>query len=161
MLLPLLRRPENVPRQLITFAVNYSHEMFADHPHPLALPLSTSDYVSVLQTAPPPQIAVDQMMLDKFSQLMLNISVSWCITHHTHPTLSYLHTILSYFIPYKLYMVTVPSQHLTWHYPIFTQYHPIFRPCCRIIIRIVFNDFTLYTVNFRLIVSTVYRSSHL
>jgi len=76
MLLPLLRRPENVPRQLITFAVNYSHEMFADQPHPLALPLNTADYVSVLQTAPPPQIAVDQVMLDKFSQLMLNISVS-------------------------------------------------------------------------------------
>jgi len=76
MLLPLLKSPENVPRQLITFAVNYSHEMFGEQPHPLALPLTTAEYVSVLQSAPPPQIAADQGMLDKFSQLMLNISVS-------------------------------------------------------------------------------------
>ena len=76
MLLPLLRSPDNVPRQLITFAVNYSHEMFAEQPHPLALPLTTAEYVSVLQTAPPPQIAADNVMLDRFSQLMLNISVS-------------------------------------------------------------------------------------
>jgi len=76
MLLPLLRSPENVPRQLITFAVNYSHELFADQPHPPALPLTTADFVSVLQTAPPPQIAADHVMVDKFSQLMLSISVS-------------------------------------------------------------------------------------
>ena len=56
-LLPLMRNPDNVPRQLVTFAVNYSYELFAAGlRHPPALPLTAAEFVSLLQTATPTQV---------------------------------------------------------------------------------------------------------
>ncbi len=56
-LLPLMRNSDNVPRQLITFAINYSYDLFAAGLcHPLALPLTAAEFVSLLQTATPTQV---------------------------------------------------------------------------------------------------------
>ena len=51
-----MRNTDNVPRQVITFAVNYSYELFAGLPHPPALPLTAAEFVSLLQTATPTQV---------------------------------------------------------------------------------------------------------
>ena len=51
-----MRNTNNVPRQVITFAVNYSYQLFAGLPHPPALPLTAAEFVSLLQTATPTQV---------------------------------------------------------------------------------------------------------
>ena len=51
-----MRNTDNVPRQVITFAVNYSYELFAGLPRLPALPLTAAEFVSLLQTATPTQV---------------------------------------------------------------------------------------------------------
>ena len=53
-----MRNTDNVPRQVIIFAVNYSFELFSGLLHPPALPLTAAEFVCLLQTATPTQVAV-------------------------------------------------------------------------------------------------------
>ena len=55
-LLPLMRNTDNVPRQVVTFAVNYSFDLFTGLRRPPALPLTAAEFVSLLQTATPTQV---------------------------------------------------------------------------------------------------------
>ena len=55
-LLPLMRNTDNVPRQVVTFAVNYTFDLFTGLRHPPALPLTAAEFVSLLQTATPTQV---------------------------------------------------------------------------------------------------------